>query len=41
MDLWKLMVVQHEDEKDDVQFYYLLEMEFVIVVEMVVAVIQW
>jgi hypothetical protein len=37
VDLWKLMLVQH---KDDVQFYYLPEVESVIVVEMVVTVVQ-
>jgi hypothetical protein len=35
-DLWKMMVVQHEDERDDVLFYYLLEVESVMMVEVVV-----
>jgi hypothetical protein len=36
-DLWKMMmVVQHEDERDDVLFCYLLEVESVMMVEVVV-----
>jgi hypothetical protein len=35
LDLWMMMVVPHEDEKDDVLFYYLLEAESVMVV------VQW
>ncbi len=35
LDLWMMMVVPHEDEKDDVLSYYLLEAESVMVV------VQW
>ncbi len=31
LDLWMMMVVPREDEKDDVLFYYLLEAESVMV----------